>query len=93
MHSRPLEARFDDVLVGTLNHSRTDRPAVTLELRILHQSLSLAQVIQLGTHLFFLSEVIGETISHTQEWTGSPMFEHMQTALKHRVWKMAVRFP
>src|SRR5450755_996750 len=91
MHPRSLEASFDDVFVGALHHARTNWPVVASELRVLHQHLSFAQVLQMLLHLFVLSKIALETTSHAQQRTGTAMFEHMQTPLEHRGRKMHSR--
>jgi hypothetical protein len=83
MHPSSLEASFDDVFVGTLHHTGTNRPAVASELRVLHQRLTFPQVIQI-MNPFLLDKIAPQTISHTQKRTGTSMLEHMQTPFKHR---------
>jgi hypothetical protein len=63
MHPSPLETSLDDVFVGTFYHTRTNRPAVSSELRILHQCLSLAQVVQMLVDSFVLGKTAFKTVS------------------------------
>lgn len=58
VHSGPFQTRFNDILVRTLNHARTDRPAITPKLRVLHHGFSLTEVVQLHAYLFLLSQII-----------------------------------
>jgi len=64
MYPRSLEASFDDVFIGTFYHAGTNRPAVASELRVLHQRLSFAQVLQMLLNPFVLGKIALETISH-----------------------------
>jgi hypothetical protein len=83
MHPWPFEASLDDVFVGTLHHARTNGPALLSERRILHQCLSLAQVVQMLLDPFVLSQITPQTISHAQERARTTMFEDMQTPFEH----------
>jgi len=76
-HHCSFETGLDDFLVGTLPHSGTNRPAVASELRVLHQGLSFAQVIQVFTDPFLLGKIAFETTSQTQQRSRTPMFEDM----------------
>jgi len=69
MHSSPLEASFDDEFVGTLDHARTHRPPLVLELRVLHQELPFPQIAQVFADPFQFSKIRREAIGHAQEWS------------------------
>ncbi len=77
MHPCSLEASFDDVFVGTLHHAGTNRPTVALELRVLHQHLPLAQVLQMLLNSFLLGKIAFKTVSQTQQRVGTSMLEDM----------------
>lgn len=57
MHPRSLEASFHDVFVGTFYNARTNRLALLSKLRVLHQCLPLAQVLQMLIHSFLLGKI------------------------------------
>ena len=69
--------------VGTFHHAGANRPALVLELGVLHQPLSFAQIPQMLTHPFPCGQFRGQALAHTQEPTRTSMFEHRQTALPH----------
>jgi len=92
MHSCPFETGFDDVFVGTLHHTRTNRPPIALELRVLHERFSFAQVIQVLVDSFLLGKLGPQAVSHVQQGSGTSMFENMQTAVEHLWRKMDFGF-
>ena len=71
------EARFDDEFVGTLDHARTNRPNLMLELRVLHQELPFPQIAQGFADPFQFSKRRRESIGHAQEGTRLSMLEYM----------------
>ncbi len=71
------KAGFDHVFIRTLHHTRTDRPTLLSELRVLHQRLSSTEVYQMAVFAFLLGNILQEKISHTQERTGATMFKDM----------------
>ncbi|BCL83919.1 hypothetical protein ccbrp13_63840 [Ktedonobacteria bacterium brp13] len=91
MHSCPFETSLDDILVGTLYHTGTNRPTIVSELRVLHQHLAFAQVVQVLVNPFSLCKMALQTISHAQQGMGISMLEDMQTAIKHVRRAMHVR--
>jgi hypothetical protein len=82
VHAWPFETSFDDIFVGTLDHARTNRPAVLAKLRILHQCLSLAQVVQMGVDLFSFCKIAEEMSGHLQQRSRTSMFEDMEAPVE-----------
>lgn len=85
MHSGSLEAGLDDVFVGTLHHAGANWPALVSKGRVLHQGLSLAQIVQVLLDAFALRQFATEPVSHAQERAGTSMLEDMQTPLEHLI--------
>ncbi len=75
MHARSFETSLDDEFVGALYHPRADGPALISKLRVAHQGLALAQVVQMLLDPFVLCQFAPEPISHAQERTRTSMFE------------------
>jgi hypothetical protein len=83
MHPGSLEAGLDDVFVSTLHHAGANRPALVSKGGILHQGLSLAQVVQMLLEALALGQLAFKTVSHAQKRAGTSMFEDMQTPAEH----------
>ncbi len=85
MHPCSLEAGLDDVFVGALHHAGANRPALVSKGGILHQGLSLAQIVQMLLDALALGQLAFKTVSHAQQETGTSMFEDVQTPLEHLI--------
>jgi hypothetical protein len=77
MHSSPFQTRFDDQLVGTFHHARTNRPPMLSEGGILHERLSFLQVTQMLANAFQFSQMNRQALAQAKEETGASMFESM----------------
>lgn len=56
MHPRPLESSLDNEFIGALNDAGANRPALCLELWVLHQRSSFLEVLDMPFDAFLLSQ-------------------------------------
>lgn len=83
MHPRSFETSLDDEFVGALHHPRADGPALVSKLRVVHQGLSLAQVVQMLLDALALGQFAPQLICHVQKRTRPSVFEDVETPFEH----------
>src|SRR5215469_1827803 len=92
MHPRSFETRLDNEFVGALHHPRADGPALFSKGGVLHQGLSLAQIVQVLLDPLVLCQLVAELVSHVQKRARASVFEDMQTPFEHSLGKVYACF-
>ena len=54
VHARAFEASFDDILVGTFDHTTANRPALLDEVGIVHLRLAFFEISEIDPQQFMV---------------------------------------
>ncbi len=77
MHSRAFQARFHHQFIATFDHAAANRPALSLELGILHLGFPFFQISQVARHSLFIRMLLLQVPKLGQQSSWAFMFEPM----------------